>query len=79
MHSIRRRLTFILVFCTIISVLLSTLFVNLAVNNTFNKYMADNQVKRNERIVQYFEEIYKTDKKWIADSGKEMQVVELIQ
>ena len=73
MHSIRRRLTFILVACTITAILLSTLFVILAVDSTFNKYRADNQVKRNERIVGYFEEIYKRDKKWTVNSGKEMQ------
>lgn len=73
MHSIRKRLTFILVASTVIAVLLSTLFVNLAVDNTFNKYRADNQIKRNQRIVEYFQEIYKRDKKWTEDSGKEMQ------
>jgi Signal transduction histidine kinase len=73
MLSIRKRLTFILVFCTITAVLLSTLFVNKAVDSTFNKYMADNQNKRNERILGYFEEIYKKDKKWTESSGKELQ------
>jgi len=73
MYSIRRRLTIIIMVCTVIAVLLSTLFVNLAVDNTFNKYIADNQEKRNERIVDYFTQIYIRDKKWTQDSGKEMQ------
>jgi len=73
MHSIRRRLTIILVVCTVTAVLLSTLFVNLAVDNTFNKYIADNQEKRNERIVDYYTQIYIRDKKWTENSGKEMQ------
>lgn len=73
MHSIKRKLTFILVSSTIISLLLSTFFVNLAVDSTFNKYVSDNQVKRNQRIVEYFEEIYKRDGKWTQDSGKELQ------
>lgn len=73
MYSIRRRLTIILVVCTVTAVLLSTLFVNLAVDNTFNKYIADNQEKRNERIVDYFTQVYIRDKKWTENSGKEMQ------
>lgn len=73
MHSIRRRLMYILVFCTIIAILLSACFVNLAVNDTFKKYISDNQEKRNERIIKYFEEIYKQDLGWTTDSGKELQ------
>jgi len=56
-----------------LSLLFSAIFVNLAVNSTFNKYISDNQEKRNERIVSYFEEVYKRDLNWTADSGKEMQ------
>lgn len=73
MHSIRRRLAFILVLCTMLSLLFSALFVNLAVNSTFNKYISDNQEKRNDRIVSYLEEVYKRDRTWTADSGKEIQ------
>jgi signal transduction histidine kinase len=73
MHSIRKRLSFILIFCTILSLLFSAFFVNLAVNSTFDKYISDNQEKRNARIVSYFEEVYKTDLQWTADSGKEIQ------
>ncbi|BCJ98440.1 two-component sensor histidine kinase [Anaerocolumna chitinilytica] len=73
MHSIRRRLTFILISCTMLTLLFSAIFVNLAINNTFNKYISDNQEMRNERIVSYFEEVYKRDLNWTADSGKEIQ------
>lgn len=73
MHTIRRRLAFILIFCTILTILFSAFFVNLAINSTFVKYISDNQQKRNDRIVSYFEEIYKRDKNWTSDSGKEMQ------
>lgn len=73
MHTIRRRLAFILIFCTILSLLFSAFFVNLAINSTFNKYISDNQQKRDARIVNYFEEIYKRDKIWTDDSGKEIQ------
>lgn len=72
-HSIRKRLVFILSLCTILTLLLSTVFVNLAVNSTFNKYISDNQEKRNTRIVNYFEEVYKRDHNWTKDSGKEIQ------
>lgn len=73
MHTIRRRLAFILIFCTILSLLFSAFFVNLAINSTFDKYISDNQQKRDERIVNYFEEVYKRDKNWNNDSGKEIQ------
>jgi len=73
MYSIRRRLAVILIVCTVTAVVLSTLFVNLAIDSTFNKYVADNQQKRNERIVDYFTQIYMKDKKWTESSGKEMQ------
>lgn len=73
MHTIRKRLAFILIFCTILSLLFSAFFVNLAVNSTFDKYISDNQQKRNDRIVNYFIEVYKRDKNWTSDSGKELQ------
>lgn len=73
MHTIRRRLSLVLIFSTILSLLFSAFFVNLAVNSTFNKYISDNQEKRNERIVNYFQEVYKRDLTWTIDSGKEMQ------
>lgn len=73
MHTIRRRLAFILIFCTILSLLFSAFFVNLAINSTFDKYISDNQQKRNDRIVSYFEEVYKRDKNWTSESGKELQ------
>lgn len=73
MYSIRKSLAIILIVCTVAAVLVSALFVNLAIDNTFNKYMADNQQKRNERIVDYFTQIYIRDKKWTENSGKEMQ------
>lgn len=72
MQSIRKRLSLILIFCTITAVLLSALFVNIAMNSTFNKYMVDVQNKRYTTIVQYFEQVYKKDGKWTQNSGKEM-------
>ncbi len=73
MYSIRRRLGYILIFCSVTAVILSALFVNIAVDSTFNKYMKDNQNKRDSRIIQYFQEVYKNDKKWTVNSGEELQ------
>lgn len=72
MQSIRKRLSIIIIFCSVIAILLSALLVNLAVNDTFNKYMYDNQNQRNTRIIQYFQDVYKQDKKWTNNSGEEM-------
>lgn len=72
MYSIRRKLSIILVASSIIGILLTSLFVNLAINKTFNKYLLDNQKKRDTRIVEYFQEVYKRDGNWNKDSGAEM-------
>jgi len=72
MYSIRKKLSIILVASSIISILLTSLFVNLTINNTFNKYLADNQKKRDIRIVEYFQEVYNRDGKWSKNSGVEM-------
>lgn len=72
MQSVRRRLSFILITCTIVAVILSALFVNIAMNTTFNKYMTDVQNQRNERIVQYFQDIYRKNGKWSSNSGDEL-------
>lgn len=73
MQSIRKKLSLILITCTIAAILLSTLFVNVAVNSTFNKYMVNVQNQRYKTIVQYFQEVYKKEGKWTKSSGKEMQ------
>ena len=73
MYSIRRRLSYILIFCSVTAVLLSAIFVNIAVDSTFNKYMKDTQDKRNSRIIEYFQEVFKKDEKWTVKSGEELQ------
>lgn len=72
MHSIRTRLSLILILCSITAVILSTLFVNLAINSTFNKYLSNIQDKRDINIVEYFQQVYKSDRKWTTVSGTEM-------
>jgi len=72
-HSIRRRLSLIIIFCLVVAVSLSAVLINVTINNTFNKYMEDIQNKRNARLVEYFQQIYKSDGKWSATSGEEMK------
>lgn len=72
MQTIRKRLSILLVICSITAILLITLFVNITVNNRFNSYMIDIQNKRYERIVDYFQEIYKRDGSWGDSSGIEL-------
>lgn len=71
-HSIRERLSIIIIFCSVVAVLLSALIVNVTITNTFNKYMDDTQSKRNTRLVEYFQQIYKRDGNWGSTSGEEM-------
>ncbi|MDD7793302.1 sensor histidine kinase [Clostridium sp. 'White wine YQ'] len=72
MQSIRKRLSILFVICSIIAILLIITFVNITINKKFNDYMLDTQNKRYERIVSYFEEIYKRDGKWDESSGIEL-------
>lgn len=72
MQSIKKRLSIIILVCTVSAVLMSALLVNLTINNTFNEYMSEIQAKRDERIISYFEEVYKKDNKWTENSGIEL-------
>lgn len=73
MYSIKRKLSIILIICSVLATVLTALFVNLTINKKFNEYVINNQNKRNERIVQYFQEVYRRDKLWTKDSGIEME------
>lgn len=73
MWSIKRKLSIILLVCCILATVLTAVFVNMTINKKFNKYMVDIQNKRNDRIVQYFEEVYKRDREWSKESGIEME------
>lgn len=72
-HSIRRRLSLIIIFCLVVAVSLSAILINITINNTFNKYMEDIQNKRNARLVEYFQQVYKSDGNWSVKSGEEMK------
>ncbi|MCB2294549.1 HAMP domain-containing histidine kinase [Clostridium algoriphilum] len=72
MQSIRKRLSIILVCTAILALLLSTLFVNIAVSRTFNRYLVEIQNKRDIRIVSYLEDVYKKSGNWSKTSGIEL-------
>lgn len=72
MQSIRKRLSISFLISSISAIILIILFVNITINTKFNKYMIDIQDKRNERIVSYFEEVYKRDKQWTRNSAVEI-------
>ncbi|MFW2488084.1 HAMP domain-containing sensor histidine kinase [Clostridium chromiireducens] len=71
-QSIRGRLSLIIIFCAVTAVLLSALIVNKTITDTFNKYMENIQTQRNERLVEYFQQVYKSDGGWNSASGEEM-------
>jgi len=72
MYSIRKKLSIILVASSVIAILLTSLLVNLTINKVFNKYLIDNQNKRDARIVETFQELYKRDGTWNKNAGTEM-------
>ncbi|NMF06099.1 HAMP domain-containing sensor histidine kinase [Clostridium beijerinckii] len=71
-QSIRKRLSIIIISCSVAAVLLSALLVNITITNTFNKYMEKIQSQRNTRLVEYFQQVYKNDGGWNSTSGEEM-------
>jgi len=71
-QTIRKRLSFLFIICSITAIFIITLFVNRTINNKFKEYMVDTQNKRYDRIVSYFEEIYKRDNGWTESSGTEL-------
>ncbi|WP_270565619.1 sensor histidine kinase [Clostridium beijerinckii] len=71
-QSIRKRLSIIIISCSVAAVLLSALLVNITITNIFNKYMEKIQSQRNTRLVEYFQQVYKSDGGWNSTSGEEM-------
>ena len=71
-QSIRGRLSLIIIFCSVVTVLLSAIIINIIITNTFSKYMEDIQSKRNSRLVEYFQQVYMSEGNWNASSGEEM-------
>ena len=71
-QSIRQRLSAIIIFCAVVAVLLSALIINITITNTFSRYMENIQTKRNQKLVEYFQQVYKSDGGWNSTSGEEM-------
>ncbi|MCB2338724.1 sensor histidine kinase [Clostridium estertheticum] len=72
MQSIRKRLSIILVCTSVLALFLATLFVNIAISKTFNKYLVEIQTKRDTGIVKYLETVYEKNGKWSKTSGIEI-------
>lgn len=72
MHTIRKRLSILLISCSLIAVILVMLFVNFTINNIFEDYMTAVQNKRYERIVSQLEEMYNKEGQWNEASGVEL-------
>ncbi|MEW9096840.1 MAG: ATP-binding protein [Clostridiaceae bacterium] len=72
MHSIRRKILIFFLVSSLTTLIVSAFFVNSTINNTFKDYMEDLQNKRDERIIQYFQQVYKKDKQWKKNSGEEL-------
>jgi signal transduction histidine kinase len=70
--SIRKKISILLISCSLAAIVLTMLFVNFTINDIFKEYMADVQNKRYERIVSYLEEIYKKEEHWNENSGIEL-------
>lgn len=72
MQSIRKRLSILFIICSIAAILLVTFSVNITVNHKFNEYMENIQDQRYERIVSYFDQVYKKNGTWTEDAGIEL-------
>lgn len=72
MNTIRKKISMLLIACSLAAILLIMLFVNFTINNIFEEYMTDVQNKRYEKIVGYLEGKYEQDGRWNENSGIEL-------
>lgn len=72
MMTIRKRLSLLLSICSATAIVLIIIFVNITINSKFNQYMIDLQNSRYERIVSYFQEVYRKEGKLTENSGIEL-------
>lgn len=72
MHTIRKRLSILIISCSIMAILLIMLFVNFTINHIFEDYMSAVQNKRYERIVTQLEALYENEGRWNEVSGVEL-------
>ena len=67
MMSLRQKLSLLFFSCAGITALLSIVFVNQTIHYQLDQYLKENQIKRNERIVTYFEDLYQKNKGFTED------------
>ena len=72
MVSIRRQLTVMFFGCANLTAILIYYFVNVTICSQIDEYMMENQEKRNERLVTYFEDYYQKNKQFSSDAGSEL-------
>lgn len=72
MKTIRRKISILLVACSLAAIVLTMMIVNYTINDIFEEYMVNVQNKRYERIVTYLEEEYKKEGQWNETSGIEL-------
>ena len=72
MVSIRRQLTVMFFGCASLTAILIYYFVNVTICSLIYEYMMENQEKRNERLVTYFEDYYQKNKQFSSDAGSEL-------
>ncbi|MDT8716009.1 HAMP domain-containing histidine kinase [Clostridium sp. 19966] len=73
MHTIRKRLSVMMLSCVTLALILVFILVNVAVKERFNTYIKENQAKRDERIVNYLRDIYVKNGKWDENTGLEVE------
>lgn len=72
MKTIRRKISILLVVCSLAAILLTMMIVNFTINNIFEEYMENVQNRRYEIIVTYLEDSYKNKKSLDEISGVEL-------
>ena len=69
MKSIKYKLTIAITICSLLSLFIAYIIINITVNTRFNSYLEENQRKRDERIVNVFRDSYVRDGQWTEYSG----------
>lgn len=70
--TLQRKLGYLLFSCALLTTLLITVFVNQTISHQFEQYMYDNQEKRNERLMTYFEDYYQKHGTFDSKAGAEL-------
>lgn len=70
--TLRRKISLLLFSCALLTTILITFFVNRTIQHQFEQYMHDNQEKRNERLITYFEEYYQSHGTFDERAGAEL-------